>query len=274
MLNKEVHLHLISDSTGETVSSIARTVVSVFDSNIHFTEHTWSLIRTQNQLQKTLEGIRKNKGIVLYTLFDEMMQKTLQEECENMNVPAISAVSGIVNEFKKILGNNADYSVGRQHRLDEDYFKRVEAINYTLNHDDGQGVENLATADIVLVGVSRSSKTPTCIYLSLKGYYVANIPFVKGIELPEELFKIKDKLIIGLVISPERLMQIRRNRLSSLNEERETDYANMEAIKAEVTEARRIFAANKWKTIDVTRSSVEETVAKIIQIYNKHKHIS
>jgi len=269
-MTKEFHIHLVSDSTGETVSSIARSVMSQFD-DVEPIEHTWALVRTRGQLEKVLDGIREERGVVLYTIIDNALQEILIDFCRQLKIPCVPVLARVTREISAYLGAEAKAHPGRQHELDEEYFERVEAINFTLAHDDGQATEDLESADIVIVGVSRTSKTPTCVYLSYRGINVANIPYVKGCPLPENLFILKRPLVVGLTISPERLSQIRKTRLVSLNEKRDTSYVDIENIKEEVLESKKLFAKYKWPLIDVTRRSVEETCATIMQHYTKHK---
>jgi len=269
-MSERFHIHLVSDSTGETVSSIYRSVLSQFD-DIEAEEHIWSLVRTQGQMERAIEGIKAEPGIVIYTIVDEDNSEILHKACKKLKVPCVPALLRVTKEMTKFLGVEANLGTGRQYELDEEYFERVEAINFTLAHDDGQNTANLENADIVLVGPSRTSKTPTCVYLSYRGIYAANVPYVKGVSLPDILFDLKNPLVIGLTISPERLVQIRKSRLDTLQEKRETTYIDIEEIKEEVAEARKIFNKNKWPTIDVTRKSIEETVAKIMQLYSRYK---
>ncbi len=264
------HIHLVSDSTGETVSSIMRSAMSQFD-NVKIQEHMWSLVRTKGQMERVMEGIQSQPGMVLYTIIDPDLQQILREGCRKMRMPCVPVLADTIRELSRFLGQNIKAQVGRQYELDEEYFARVEAVNFTLAHDDGQATEDLEEADIVLVGVSRTSKTPTCVYLSYRGINAANVPYVKGCPLPENLFTLKNPFIVGLVIAPDRLLQIRKSRLLSLKETRETSYVEMDAIKEEVTEARRLFTKQGWPVIDVTRKSIEETTATILQLYTKYK---
>jgi len=269
-MNKDFHIHLVSDSTGETVSSVARSVLSQFE-EIDPEEHIWSLVRTAGQLEKVIDGIKENPGVVLYTIINRDLQAKLLKACKNMKLPCVAVLSRVAREISAYFGVEAKDSVGRQHELDEEYFQRVEAINFTLAHDDGQNTDNLEGADIVLVGVSRTSKTPTCVYLSYRGLNAANVPYVKGCPLPENLTSLENPLVIGLVISPERLVQIRKSRLLALHEKKDTSYVDLGAIKEEVLEAKKLFAKQGWPVIDVTRKSIEETTANIIQLYNENK---
>ncbi len=265
---KQFNLHLISDSTGETVSSIARATVAQFD-NIDPEEHVWSLVRTKGQLEKVLTGIDAHPGVVLYTLVDPVLRDTLKAECLKRNLPCISVLAPVIKELSSYLGLESSALPGRQHELNEEYFSRIDAMNFTLAHDDGQGTWELEDADIVVIGVSRTSKSPTCIYLANKGFKAANIPFVPSCPLPENLENLKKPLIVGLTINPERLIQIRKTRLQSLKQEDDTNYVDWEQVESEVQESRKLFSRNKWPVIDVTRRSVEETAATIIQYFQK-----
>ena len=231
-------------------------------------EHSWPLIRTKGQIDKLLVEVEKYRGFVMYTIVDEPLRRYLKEKCQKLNVPCVSVLSRVISDISGFLGVKATMGkMGKQHELDEEYFSRVEAINFSLTHDDGQGIHDLEEADIIIIGVSRSSKSPTSMYLANKGYRVANIPFVKGIKLPESLEYIAHSFIIGLTIDPILLAQIRRNRLLSLNEREETSYTDIEEIKEEIMEVRRLCTKKKWPMIDVTRRSVEETAATILQKY-------
>jgi len=269
-MSKKHNIHMVSDSTGETVNSVMRSVMSQFD-KVDVVEHNWSLVRTIGQMERVLDEISKDPGPVLFTIIDRDMQAALIKRCRKLHLPCIPVLQRVTRDLSNYFGVEAKAKPGRQYELDEDYFDKVDAIHYTLAHDDGQELETIHEADIVLVGASRTSKTPTCVYLSYKGINVANVPFVNGIDLPQELFELpKNVFVIGLVISPDRLGQIRKSRLLSLNEDRTTDYVDEQSILDEVRESRKIFNKNGWPTIDVTRKSVEESSANIIQLYEKH----
>lgn len=265
---KQFHLHLVSDSTGETVSSVSRAVLAQFD-NVDPDEHIWSLVRTKAQMERVITGIRNNPGMILYTIVDKQLRDMLKAECLKIGVPCVPAISGIVSEMASYLNVETSAMPGRQHELNDEYFSRVEAINYALAHDDGQAHWELEDADIVLVGPSRTSKSPTCIYLAYRGYKAANIPYVKGCPLPPELEGLKKPLLVGLTIDVERLLQIRRTRLQSIHQDEETNYTDIEEVKKEITESRRFYMQNRWPVIDVTRRSVEETAAQIMQLHQK-----
>jgi regulator of PEP synthase PpsR (kinase-PPPase family) len=265
-----LHLHLISDSTGETAASVARASVVQF-SNLQAIEHHWPLVRSKSQMQKAIDSVAANPGVVIYTLVDGGLSQMLNEACVELNVPCIPIISRVVKEISAYLNIETSALPGRQYILDEEYFSRMEAINYSLAHDDGQHADHLDQADIVLVGPSRTSKTPTCIYLSYRGYKAANVPFVPGIDLPSSLFDLKRTFVVGLTINPETLVQIRKNRLLSLHEHDETDYVDIEQVKEEMLSARKLFTRQRWPVIDVTRRSVEETAATILKLYHEYK---
>lgn len=267
---KQFHLYLISDSTGETVSSVARASLAQFD-KIDAIEHVWSLIRTTRQLDKVLKTIEENPGVVMYTLVSREHRDALKQLCHRLNVPCIPVLARPVTELTAYLGIQTSNAPGRQYELTESYFSRVEAINYTLAHDDGQNTWELEEADIVLVGVSRTSKSPTCVYLANRGYKAANVPFVPTCPLPDNIERLRRPLVVGLTISAEHLIQIRKSRLESILHHDNTSYVDRDIVMQELLEAKRFFAKNKWPHIDVTRKSVEETAATIIQYYDKHR---
>lgn len=267
---KEFHIHLVSDSTGETVGSVARAAIAQFD-NVDAEEHNWTLVRTKTQMKKVLEGIEKQPGMVLFTIVDRELREMLTKHCQKMALPAIPVITPVIREISNYLGEKTHAKVGKQHEMDEEYFSRVEAINYALNHDDGQGHWELDDADIILVGPSRTSKSPTCVYLAYRGYKAANVPYVKDCPLPETLFELRRPLVVGLTISPDQLQQIRKTRLQSLKEEKDTNYVDSEYIQQEIDVSRKLFRSHGWPIIDVSRRSVEETSATILQYYEKHK---
>lgn len=268
---RHIHLHLISDSTGETVCSVARASLAQFD-GIDAEEHIWSLIRTKGQLEKVVSEIERFPGVVMYTIVDKTLRDMLKKECARINMPCIPILSRIISELSSYLGVQISAHPGKQHELDDDYFSRVEAMNFTIQHDDGQSAWDIDEADIILVGVSRTSKSPTCMYLAHRGYKAANIPYVSGCPLPPNLEGITGPLVVGLTISPETLIHIRKNRLLSIKEEKHTDYIDLDSVQKEIAEARRFFTKNGWPVVDVTRRSVEETAATIIQWYQEKKY--
>jgi hypothetical protein len=268
MTSHTVHLHLVSDATGETINRVARACASQFD-GVEAVEHVWSLVRTRGHVDKVLAGIKAHPGVVLFTFADLALRQALEEGCRRFNVPFISVLDPVIEALAGYLGLQAHGEPGRQHAMDDAYFGRIAAMDYTLVHDDGQSVADLDKADIVIIGVSRSSKTPTALYLANRGYKVANIPFVPNVPLALELFQAMRPLIVGLTKDPERLVQVRRNRLLMLKEDAATDYTDIEVVRAEVQAARRLFSQHGWTVIDVTRRSIEETAAAILQHYNR-----
>ncbi|HEY3911175.1 MAG TPA: pyruvate, water dikinase regulatory protein [Stellaceae bacterium] len=259
------HLHLVSDSTGETVHSMARACLVQFD-DAQAVEHVWSMVRTRSQIDRVIVGVEANPGVVLFTLVSDALRQLLQQGCRRLQVPAIPVLDPVIGALASYLHREARGVPGKQHLLDSDYFARIDAMTFALNHDDGQSSWGLDDADVCLVGVSRTSKTPTCLYLANRGVKAANVPFVPGVPLPPELLGARRPLIVGLTNDPERLIQLRRNRLSMLHHDETTDYTDIEAVRAEVREARRIFADRHWQVIDVTRRSIEETAAAILKL--------
>jgi len=270
MSKKLINIHLVSDSTGETLSSVARAVLSQFE-GVDSNDFIWPLIRTKPQLERVMESIAQDQGIVMYTILQDELIESLKRHCFELKIPCIPVLSHIIGEFSNYLGMHISHTVGRQHLLDGEYFSRVEAISYTLNHDDGQSTWDLYDADIVIVGVSRTSKSPTSVYLSCRGHKTANVPFVSLETIPTSIYDLKKPLIVGLTINPEKLVQIRQTRLASLGKEMGSDYIDLESIKNEVAESRKLFAKLNCPIIDVTKRSVEETAAKIIQLLQEKR---
>jgi len=264
------HLHLLSDSTGETLEMIAKAALAQFDDS-DVLRHFWPMVRSQQHLDRIMGEIAANPGLVFFTLVNEETRGRLEERCQQLGLPAIAVLDGVTDALEALLGQEAKGRPGRQHRLDDAYFARVDAIQFTIAHDDGIAWEDWEEADIVLAGVSRTSKTPTSIYLANRGYKVANIPIVVESPPPTLLYGLKRPLVVGLTTAPERLIQIRRNRLLSLSQSPDTDYVKSDRVEDELKYARRMFADNSWPVIDVTRRSIEETAAAIINLYNERK---
>lgn len=259
------HVHLVSDSTGETISAVARACLVQFEA-VETKEHHWNLIRSPRQLNTVIEGIQKCHGLVLYTFVDEELRAALENFCHQQQIPCVSVLLPIMRGLSAFFGKNPNHSPGKQHRLDAGYFARIDAMDFAMAQDDGHGAERLRDADVVLLGVSRTSKTPTCIYLAGRGVRAANIPFVPGQTMPDTLQALEKPLIVGLTKDPESLVAIRRNRLHLLNSDPETSYVDPEAVRAEVLEARRFFARLGCPVIDVSRRSIEETAAEIMML--------
>ena len=266
------NVHLVSDSTGETLNAIQRAACAQFE-NVQALEHNYYLVRSERQLERVMREIEAAPGVVWYTISDEGLRGRLESFCREKGVPTLPVLDASIAMLSRHLGVSANQKVAGQHALDEDYFERMEAINFTLAHDDGQNVESLTGADVILLGVSRTSKTPTCVYLANRKVRAGNIPLVPGVVLPPFIEQMGDKgpLIVGLKISAERLVQIRRARLISLNQDEHTIYADEDAVRDEVTQANRLFQRNKWRTIDVSRRSVEETAAGILNMLNERR---
>ena len=264
------HLHLVSDSTGETLITVARAAVAQYE-GIAAIEHVYPLVRSQTQLERVLSEIEMAPGIVLYTLVEQDLAGRLEEVCRTTGSPHLSVLAPVHSLLSSYLGAHSTARPGAQHMLNAEYFKRIDAMNFTLLHDDGHLPQDLDEADVILVGVSRTSKTPTAIYLANRGMKTANIPLVPGVPPPSVLETAKKALIVGLVASPERIVQIRQNRLLSLNADDDTSYVDREAVAEEIAASRRLFARNGWPVIDVTRRSIEETAAAILDLYREHR---
>ncbi|MGQ0558508.1 MAG: pyruvate, water dikinase regulatory protein [Sphingosinicella sp.] len=268
-----MHLHLLSDSTGETLDMLAKACLAQFD-NIEAVPHLWPMVRSEGHLDRVLDDIRKRPGLVLYTLVNPAIRRELEQKCRRRKIYAVSVLDPVLDALAAVSGEQAKGRPGRQHALDAAYFARVDAIQFTIAHDDGLGPENWEEADIVLAGVSRTSKTPTSIYLANRGYKVANVPLVPASPPPQALFALSHPLVVGLSANPERLVQIRRNRLLSLNQAPETDYVDPQAVNSELAFARRLFADQDWPVIDVTRRSIEETALAIVKLHNERLELA
>jgi regulator of PEP synthase PpsR (kinase-PPPase family) len=260
------HLHLVSDATGETLITVARAAAAQF-ANVEPVEHMHPLVRSSRQLDRVLEELDDSPGIVLYTLLDPELATRLEEKCRSLGLPCLSIMGPVLQLFQSYLGGETKPRVGAQHALDAEYFKRIDALNFTMMHDDGQHTDDLEHADVVLVGISRTSKTPTSIYLANRGVKTANIPLVPGVAVPSNLETLANPLVVGLTASPERIVQIRQNRLLGLRAEHDADqYVDRQAVTEEIAVSRKLCARHNWPTIDVTRRSIEETAAAIITL--------
>ncbi len=269
-MSRSYHLHLVSDSTGETVGVVARAALVQFE-DVEVIEHLWSMVRTERQLERVLSAIEAESGIVMFTLLSPVLRARLRAACDKLDVPCIAVLDPIIGSLAMHFGMQGSGRPGGQHAMDGEYFRRIEAMNFVLTHDDGQATRDLNDADIVLVGVSRTSKTPTCIYLANRGIKAANVPIVPGCPTPDELLNATKPLIVGLTNDPQRLVHVRRNRLRMLEENAETEYVDLAAVRTEVDQARRLFEERGWPVIDVTRRSIEETAAAVLQLYNERR---
>jgi regulator of PEP synthase PpsR (kinase-PPPase family) len=258
------HIHLVSDSTGETLNAMARAVCARFEAVMPI-EHIYPLVRSERQLGRVMEEIGAAPGIVVHTIVDPDLRAQLEEVCRALDVTCLAALDPLTAALGRYLGASVTSRVGAQHALDTDYFNRMEALNFAIGHDDGQSAGELETADVVLVGISRTSKTPTCIYLAHRGVRAANVPLVPGAPLPDKLFGLKRPMIVALTASPDRLIQVRRNRMIH-GEARDDAYTDVDAVREETVRARRLYERHGWPVIDVTRRSVEETAAAIVNL--------
>lgn len=265
------HLHLISDSTGETLLTVSRAASAQYE-GMEAIEHVYPLVRTDRQLDRVLTEISAAPGIVLYTLVSAELSERLERHCQLHGAPCVSVLDPVFKVFQGYLNVAQTRRMGAQHALDKDYFGRIDALNFTMVHDDGQLPENLNEADVILVGISRTSKTPTSIYLANRGIKTANVPIVPGIPLPQALFAATRPLIVALIASPERIAQVRENRILALNAPNKDDsYIDRQAIAQEVAQTRRMCAERGWPVIDVTRRSIEETAAAVIALLRERR---
>jgi regulator of PEP synthase PpsR (kinase-PPPase family) len=269
-MNRKFHLHLVSDATGETLNMIAKAACAQFE-GIDVQEHFYALVRSQRQLQRVIDHIREEPGPVYFTVVNPELRRELEAQCTALGVPFQGVLDGPIAMMKQYLGTAETHRPGAQHEVDQRYLHRIEALNYTIAHDDGQALDRLEEAEVVLVGASRTSKTPTCVYLAIRGVRAANVPLVPGLPLPPQLAVAKKPLIVGLWAAPDRLVQIRRNRLTTLGEGRDTSYVDPDAVRAEVAETRRLFENQGWPAIDVTRRSVEETAAAVLNLLSERE---
>jgi hypothetical protein len=263
---RSFHLHTVSDATGETLAAIAK-AARVQYGQVRAIEHHHPLVRSQRELKRVLKDIEASPGIVLYTIFNKELAEELEQSCKALKIPCVPALQKILQVFESYLGTPSTPTVGGQHVLDADYFARIEALNFTMLHDDGHLPENLDDADIILVGISRTSKTPTSIYLANRGFKTANVPLIPGVPLPPKLESRTKAFVVGLVASAERIAQVRHNRVIEHAHTHLDEYVDREAIAAEVAETRQLCARRGWPIIDVTRRSIEETAAAILRLY-------
>ena len=264
------HLHLVSDATGETLIAVSRAATAQYQ-GVSSIEHIYPLVRTHEQLDRVISEIEAAPGLVLFTLVDQELSARLEAACKETGCPCLSVLTPVHAMIQSYLGAVSTPRPGAQHMLNADYFRRIDALNFTMLHDDGQLAEDLEEADVVLVGISRTSKTPTSIYLANRGIKTANIPLVPGISPPPQLETLVKPLVVGLVASTDRIIQIRQNRLLSLNATDNIDYVDKDSVADEMARARRLFSRHDWPVIDVTRRSIEKASATIIEWYNARK---
>jgi [pyruvate, water dikinase]-phosphate phosphotransferase / [pyruvate, water dikinase] kinase len=265
------HLHLVSDATGETLTMVARAAAAQY-ATVSPIEHLYPMVRSKKQLDRAITEIAEQPGLVLYTLLEEDIIQHLEDKCRELGLPCMSVLGPVLRLFQSYLGSESIHRAGAQHVLNAEYFHRIDALNYTMFHDDGQHVDGLEEADVVLVGVSRTSKTPTSIYLANRGIKTGNVPLVPGVPLAPEVEKLTRPLVVGLFASPERIVQIRENRLLGLKAHHADDqYIDKTAVAEEVALSRRLCAKNNWPSIDVTRRSIEETASAVIRLLSERR---
>lgn len=265
-LPKFFHLHLVSDATGETLSAIAKAVIVQY-SKVRGIEHVHSLVRNKKQMERVFQVIEAEPGIVLYTIVNPDLARELDDFCRTLNVPCVPVMASIMQVFESYLGAPSTPTVGGQHVLDAEYFRRIDALNFTMAHDDGRLPDDLNDADIVIVGISRTSKTPTSIYLAQRGFKTTNVPLIPDLPLTPQLESASNVFVVGLIASADRISQVRRNRVMSLADRDLNEYVDRDVIEEEITYTRRLCSRNGWPVIDVTRRSVEETAAAILKHY-------
>ncbi len=265
------HLHLVSDATGETLVTVARAATAQY-TKVQPVEHMYPAVRTQKQLDRVLAEITEEPGIVLYTLLEEDLVERLEKHCKELSLPCLSILGPVLQLMRSYLGAETAHRVGAQHTLNAEYFKRIDALNFTMLHDDGQHLDGLEEADVVLVGVSRTSKTPTSIYLANRGVKTGNVPLVPGVEVSRHVEVLSKPLVVGLYASPERIVQIRQNRLLGLQAHHDDDrYIDRKAVAEEVALSRKLCAKHNWPSIDVTRRSIEETAAAVLSLLTERR---
>jgi regulator of PEP synthase PpsR (kinase-PPPase family) len=266
------HVHLISDATGETLHAVAKAAIAQFE-GVDVQQHSYTLVRSERQLQRAIDQIREHPGLVLFTVVNPELRSELVGQCSLMDVPNFDLMDGPVSLMQRFFKVPTSHRTGGQHEIDQKYLQRMEALNYTIEHDDGANLD-LGSAEVILLGASRTSKTPTCVYLAIRGIRAANVPLVLGLEPPSQLLTFTTPLIVGLWVSPERLVQIRKNRLQTMGVANETDYVDLEKVRAEVMTTRRMYENYGWHSIDVTRRSIEETAAQVLNLLSERKGIT
>jgi regulator of PEP synthase PpsR (kinase-PPPase family) len=271
-MNEKYNVYLVSDSTGETLDRIFLSLKSQF-ANFEYEKKEFAFIRTEQQINKIINECKKiENSIILYTIVETKLAKYLASQSDENAVPCFGVLGNLILSFSKLLNQKAIHKPSAQHVLDEDYYKRIEAIQFTMSHDDGKKIDDINNADVVLLGVSRTSKTPTSIYLANRGYKTVNIPLVLDHKIPQDLYSNKTSCIVGLIADPERLSDIRRNRVAIMQDQNLKEYTDLDAIRKEVESSKKLFKKNSWPIIDVTRRSVEETAASILKIIEIKKN--
>ena len=264
------HVHLVSDSTGETLHAVATAALAQFE-NVEVRVHPYALVRSEHQLTRALDHVAINPGIVFFTLANQGLRDRLMLRCLELGSRAIDVLEGPVMALRHFLGQAESHKVGRQHQVDQQYLERIEVLNFTIAHDDGQSLDSIDEAEVILTGCSRTSKTPTCVYLAIRGVAAANVPLVPRLPPPPQLLAAKKPLIVGLWVSPDRLVQVRRNRLNTMGEVRDTDYVDLDSVRSEIAASRKLFEDQGWPMIDVSRRSIEETAAAVLNLLTERR---
>ena len=264
-MEQKFHIHLVSDATGETLNAMVNAALAQFD-DVDVQLHSYALVRSEHQLQRSIDHIAISPGLVFFTLVNPRLREMLLTRCGLLNIACVDVMERPVAELSRFLGITETHRPGGQHEVDQRYLARIEALNFTIQHDDGQSLDTIRDAEVILVGASRTSKTPTCVYLAIRGVRAANIPLVPGMVLPPALSEAGGPMVVGLWVSPDRLVQVRRNRLASMGEGRDTNYIDLDSVRAEIAATRKLFEQYDWPQIDVSRRSIEETAASVMNL--------
>jgi [pyruvate, water dikinase]-phosphate phosphotransferase / [pyruvate, water dikinase] kinase len=272
-VDKKFHIHLVSDSTGETLNALANAALAQFE-NVDVQIHYYALVRSEHEMTRTLDHIAIAPGLVFFTLANQALRQKLMTRSAALLMECVDVLDGPVTALRQFLGAAETHKVGRQHQVDQRYLDRIEVLNFSIAHDDGQSLDSIAEAEVILTGASRTSKTPTCVYLAIRGVRAANVPLVPGMPPPPALLAAKKPLIVGLWVSPDRLVQVRRNRLTSMGEGRDTNYIDPDMVRDEINASRRLFEQNDWPSIDVSRRSIEETAAAVMNLLTERQEAS
>jgi regulator of PEP synthase PpsR (kinase-PPPase family) len=265
MVEKIFHVHLVSDSTGETLNALTNAALAQFE-DVDVQIHFYALVRSEHQLGRALDHIATAPGLVFFTLANQRLRDKLISRCASLLMECVDVLEGPVSALSQFLGAAETHKVGRQHQVDQRYLERIEVLNFSIAHDDGQSLDTIGEAEVILTGASRTSKTPTCVYLAIRGVKAANVPLVPNMAPPAALLEVKKPLIVGLWVAPDRLVQVRRNRLASMGEGRSTGYVDLDLVREEINATRRLFEQNDWPSIDVSRRSIEETAAAVMNL--------
>jgi regulator of PEP synthase PpsR (kinase-PPPase family) len=264
-VEKKFHVHLVSDSTGETLNALANAALAQFE-DVNVQIHFYALVRSEHQLGRALDHIATAPGLVFFTLANQRLRDKLVARCDSLLMECVDVLEGPVSALRQFLGASETHKVGRQHQVDQRYLERIEILNFSIAHDDGQSLDTISEAEVILTGASRTSKTPTCVYLAIRGIRAANVPLVPNTPPPAALLEAKKPLIVGLWVAPDRLVQVRRNRLASMGEGRDTGYVDLDLVREEINATRRLFEQHDWPSIDVSRRSIEETAAAVMNL--------